>query len=258
MTSESIPLYKEETELQTRKQTSFQFSPFVKISLHDQTVCIRKTTIVWLLQESEFVSNDRLFRVRSKQPHSCITFNPSNTKSNHLLLPVIQKSVQVGDMCIFESKKHWRIGRIVQFAKPGKKQNTKSSVFTQQFKGCAAEVSENLGVMCTWYDQMKDSTTKFELSKVHESNYIPLSSYMYTLPIGCFDNISGAQCSIFMKAPSAAIFNKQEISITDACATYLNTLQAKNSKKRQGVESVDKVDGIVVLSDSEEQESNYH
>ena len=133
----------------------------MEISLHDhQTVCIRKTTIVWLLQESEFVSNDRLFRVRSKQPHSCITFNPSNTKNNHLLLPVIQKSVQVGDMCVFKSKKHWRLGRIIQFARPGKKQSTKSSVFTQQFKGYAAEVSENLGVMCTWYNQMKDSTIK--------------------------------------------------------------------------------------------------
>ena len=98
MTSEL--LYKEEeTELQTRKWTFFQFSPFVEISLYDQTVCIRKTTIVWLLQESEFVSNDRLFRIRSKQPHSCITFNLSNTKNNHLLLPVIQKSVQVGDVC---------------------------------------------------------------------------------------------------------------------------------------------------------------
>ena len=149
MTSESSLYKEEETELQARKQTYSQFSPFVEISLHDQTICIRKTVIVWLLQECEYVLNDRLFRVGSKQPQSCITFNPSNTKDDHLLLPVIQKSVQVGDMCVFESKKHWRIGRIVQFARPGKKQNTKSSVFTQQFKGCAAEVSENLGVMCT-------------------------------------------------------------------------------------------------------------
>ena len=82
--------------------------------------------------------------------------------------------------------------------------------------------------------------------------------------IGCFDNISciDKQCSLFKKAPSAATFTKQEIYITEACATFLNTLQAKNShdlKKGQSVGQVDGIDetSIVVLSDSEEQESNY-
>ena len=60
---------------------------------------------------------------------------------------------------------------------------------------------------------------------------------MYTLLFGCFDNISGVdkQSSLFKKAPSAALFTTQEISITETCATFLNTLQAKNShdlKKR--------------------------
>ena len=35
-----------------------------------QNVMIRKQTAVWLFQETERVSSDRLFRVRSKQPHA--------------------------------------------------------------------------------------------------------------------------------------------------------------------------------------------
>ena len=41
---------------------------FVEIECGDKTVFIHKTTAVWLLQEGERVSANRLFRVRSKQP----------------------------------------------------------------------------------------------------------------------------------------------------------------------------------------------
>jgi len=42
--------------------------PFVEVQANGQNVFIRKTTAVWLLQEGERVSSDRLFRVRCKQP----------------------------------------------------------------------------------------------------------------------------------------------------------------------------------------------
>lgn len=42
--------------------------PFVEVQANGQNVFICKTTAVWLLQEGERVSSDRLFRVRCKQP----------------------------------------------------------------------------------------------------------------------------------------------------------------------------------------------
>ena len=216
---------------------------------------------------SEFVSNDRLFRVRSKQPHSCITFKPNVTEDQQLFLPIIKNSVQVGDMCAFKkNKKCWRIGRILQFARPGSKPKSSKSlskpVFTQQFKGCAADVTEDLGVMCTWYEQMHDSTTKFELSKSHKNEYIPLSLYKCTLPNGCFDNISDVcidkQYLPFKKAPSATLFTKQCLTMTEACLTCLNVTEGiKKVQNADEDHTVTDDKSIIVLSDSEEQESDY-
>ena len=44
------------------------FTPFVEVTIKGRAVLIRKTTAVWLFQETERVSADRLFRVRLKQP----------------------------------------------------------------------------------------------------------------------------------------------------------------------------------------------
>lgn len=40
---------------------------FVEVPCGDKTVFIYKRTAVWLLQEAERISTDRLFRVRCKQ-----------------------------------------------------------------------------------------------------------------------------------------------------------------------------------------------
>ena len=42
---------------------------FVEVTQNGKSMFISKTTAVWLLQEGERVSTDRLFRVRSKQPY---------------------------------------------------------------------------------------------------------------------------------------------------------------------------------------------
>ena len=47
-----------------------------------QNIFIRKTTAVWLLQEGERVSTDRLFRVRQKQPYSTNVYCCTNTSTN--------------------------------------------------------------------------------------------------------------------------------------------------------------------------------
>ena len=62
-----------ETSTTQNQCSSNKHSPFLKLS--DDTF-IRKTTAVWLLQEGERVSSDRLFRVRGKQPFSTETKKP--------------------------------------------------------------------------------------------------------------------------------------------------------------------------------------
>ena len=47
-------------------------SPFVEVKLGGRNVYIRKTTAIWLFQDTERVSSDRIFRVRATQPGQSI------------------------------------------------------------------------------------------------------------------------------------------------------------------------------------------
>lgn len=69
ISSTTIPMYKS-VKVDGKKGCKNRkvFSPFVEIKSNDKAFFIRKTTAVWLLQESERASSDRLFRVRHKQP----------------------------------------------------------------------------------------------------------------------------------------------------------------------------------------------
>ena len=57
-------------------KASKKCSRFVEVSHVGRTIYIHKTTAVWLFQEGERVSSDRLFRVREKQPYSSVTPMP--------------------------------------------------------------------------------------------------------------------------------------------------------------------------------------
>lgn len=48
-----------------------KFNPFVEVLTHNcKCILIQKSTALWLLQEGERLSPDRIFRVRSTQPYS--------------------------------------------------------------------------------------------------------------------------------------------------------------------------------------------
>ena len=71
--SDTIPMFslKEHNSLASCLSTlnpKPSFTPFVEVTIKGCAVLIRKTTAVWLFQETERVSADRLFRVRLKQP----------------------------------------------------------------------------------------------------------------------------------------------------------------------------------------------
>ena len=151
---------------------------FLAVHHKGEEIFIRKTTLVWLFQEGERVSTDRLFRVRDKQPYST-PVQQISTKCNDLSLPQVQEYVELGDICVFQENitpKGWSIGRITQFA--NYKESLKSD---RQYKSSRALVESNVGALCTWFECSKEDDNKFYYSNERSMEYIPISkSYVCT------------------------------------------------------------------------------
>lgn len=95
-------------------------------------------------------------------------------------------------MCAFripDSELNWKIGRVLHFANYLAK--TKSS---QQYHGLSANVSDkNIGVLCSWYAITDTVSRKFSLSFSEVPHvHVPISSYLCTLPVACFENLESA------------------------------------------------------------------
>ena len=85
--SETIPMYslKDHDSLENclsslTSNAKQVFTPFVEVYVKGRAVLIRKTTAIWLFQETERVSADRLFRVRLKQPYASVC-SPNHTST---------------------------------------------------------------------------------------------------------------------------------------------------------------------------------
>ena len=90
-----------------------QSNNFVEVQHKGEKIFIRKSTLVWLFQEGERISTDRLFRVRVKQPYST-SVQQISSKCDHSSLPHVQEFVELGDICVFQENvtpKGWSIGR---------------------------------------------------------------------------------------------------------------------------------------------------
>ena len=156
-----------------------KYCPTLEVS---SGVYIRKTTVLWLLQEGERVSSDRLFRVRATQPYDTSTsqLQPS-THDMNLRLPKISDEAEVGDMCVFDRENGWMIGCVLQFAFYKEK-----TITNYQYKGSIANIHDkNLGVMCTWYTRKEHSGT-FEMQSNDIHEYLSVSKYVCTLTFECF------------------------------------------------------------------------
>ena len=70
LSDSSLPMFEVKDVVSNKKSTYSKHCPYVEVRYNSMTLCINKTTAVWLLQEGERVSSDRLFRVRHKQPYS--------------------------------------------------------------------------------------------------------------------------------------------------------------------------------------------
>ena len=120
----------------------------MEIKHNNKTLYLNKTTTMWLLQEGERVSSDRLFRVRSKQPFS--TDASTQKKSVATTTPTVCSALEVGEICVLIIDSKWRMGRVLQFAYYQEK--TKK---TQQYRGSSVIISESkkdMGVLCTWFE----------------------------------------------------------------------------------------------------------
>ena len=80
------------------KKSVRKFSSYVEIKHTNKTLYLNKTTTMWLLQEGERVSSDRLFRVRSKQPFS--TDASTQKKSVATTTPTVCSALEVGEICV--------------------------------------------------------------------------------------------------------------------------------------------------------------
>ena len=80
ISSSGLPVYEIEVASSTKKSHKSKFCPFVEVSHNKKKVFIHKTTAVWLLQEGERVSTDRLFHVKAMQ--ATIFYQQSKIKDN--------------------------------------------------------------------------------------------------------------------------------------------------------------------------------
>ena len=193
-------------------KTGRKISPFVEISENGQSISIRKTTAIWLLQENEKLSSYRPIRVRDKQPFASSSY-PLMAVSGEI--PVIASTLTVNNLCIFKLAFDWELGRVLQFARC----DTDTKVYSKPYKEQSVEVgTKNVGVLCTWYKHVKDSFGTFELTQSSEVEYKPLESYVCTLPEDCIPMKNGSTCSnndILPKKQSS--LTSMNFSINDRC-----------------------------------------
>ncbi len=111
----SLPMYEMEMFSNVKKSATprHKHCPYVEINHGGKMLYIYKTTAVWLLQEGEQVSSDRLFRVRNKQPFMEYKKEQSSICSSS---PTVSKIIHIGDICAFRNTENWQIGRILQFS----------------------------------------------------------------------------------------------------------------------------------------------
>ena len=208
-----------------RKATKHKHCPFVEVKHNGRTLFINKTTAVWLLQEGERVSSDRLFRVRSRQPYSSDRSPQPQIHCTSNTHPAVRQSLEVGNICVFsDTKCTWKIGRVLQFSYHLGR--TKSA---QQYCGTTATLTDKtkkIGVLCAWYTL--SSPTKFTMAHCDEAHaFVPITSYICTLSHGCFEKIESANInnSIMSTDPTEVnLATAQHLTLSSNSLSYIRNL----------------------------------
>ena len=173
--SSGIPKYTEASKSSTKRnylKNQKGRSCFVEYN----GVYIRKTTALYLLQEKNQLSNDRLLRVRSAQPTHL--FNSSNE-----IRCQRQELVESGDLCAFKQEDSEKVflGRTIQFSylEGTKKEREYSSTYVD----VSCESFKSIGVFCNWFRPkiLGAKIIFYPLEDMFTIGYHPMVFYVSTI-----------------------------------------------------------------------------
>ena len=148
----------------------------MEVTVNNENTMIRKQTAVWLFQETERVSSDRLFRVRAKQPHteSDDTLASASLRENGN--PIAAQYVAIGDLCVLEyGHTQAKIGKVLQLAIIDK--GIPRGNYVLLLGTC------NYGVLCTWY--VEKGNYQYKVCEKADLNYYNINNYVCTITKGC-------------------------------------------------------------------------
>ena len=232
----TIPTYKL-TESENKERQKFKKDKkFIEIIHNGESVFVRKTTLVWLFQEGERISNDRLFRVRLKQPfNKTLQDDASQSKDSSLL--VVNEHISLGDICVFRTPKSisselFRIGRVTQFAYY--KERLKKD---RQFKNTTAKIQSSVGALCSWYHPAKENSQLFVHIPNEDPNYVSQSdSYVCTLFFSCFREVKGTEIKGTQLGPlplQSVLHTARELVISKSAYNFINKIVSDPSQSKQ-------------------------
>ena len=182
--SDTIPMcvQNDTTKDNTINKKSLKHSTLVEVIYNGKKMYIHKSTTVWIFQEGEQLSSDRLIRVRETQPSSTSKTATSSTTTT----PEKNAIISVDDICVFMNRDSsdcdWKIGKILQFGYYLEK--TKKA---RQYTGCFVKCNENnmnkIGIVCSWFHKSSSSSDKHayvtgfaKRGLIHTSNFATLMS----------------------------------------------------------------------------------
>ena len=198
--SETIPMYIQneitKDSSSNSSQTKSKYSSLLEVIYNGKKMFITKSTAVWIFQEGERVSSDRLIRIREKQLLSTSKTMPTAVTTT---TPDKYDVISVGDICAFVHRggdsddSNWRIGKVLQFAYYLEK-TKKARQYTGSLVKCNEENINKIGIVCSWFcsSSNKQSYSIQTDLKAMSHNFIPLHLYICTLPIECFETLETA------------------------------------------------------------------
>lgn len=202
----TLPLYSvEQSEKKVTKRCK-SHDTFIPIEHNGKQIFIHKVTAVWLFQEGERVSSDRLFIVRSKQPHSHEPYKALNVTSEQIdnKTPMVCETIQIGDVCVFsENEEEWKLGRVVKFA--FYKERTKTAQQCTSTSINLTAIPNRIGIMCSWFSST-ETEGRFSVGTCEEAHvYLPATSYVCTLPPSCFQGDATTKSSSILPVSQCGI-----------------------------------------------------
>ena len=200
---------------------------------------------VWLLQESERVSTDRLFRVRAKQPYSNCSQSKVGSQYHSSLVPIKDNIVEVDDVCVFKPEEDsWIIGKILQFSNLSQK-----TISSQQYRSRSVDMSnlkalDSIGALCTWYAPLPQSLGSFIMEGcTDQHSFIPLQMYMFTITSECFKEFIGSSDESIsitsLKSEEFKLATSHGFTLTKECLEFIeNNMSILSSQSTPDIQEI--------------------